>query len=108
MVEGLRAEGFIKPGVDIDAEAFFAALAPFAEPAEHEEFHFSRDWMRSHFTRLSDPRNPDFSLGFKINLPPSTCSSTGCGSAASASSRRWTPPCRCAASSSAGSPPSPT
>jgi predicted unusual protein kinase regulating ubiquinone biosynthesis (AarF/ABC1/UbiB family) len=70
VVEGLRAEGFIKPGVDIDARAFFEALAPFAEPAVHEYFHFSRDWMRSHFTRLSDPRNPDFSLGFKINLPP--------------------------------------
>ena len=42
----------------------------FAEPAEHEYFHFSREWMRGHFTRLSDPRNPDFAAGFKINLPP--------------------------------------
>lgn len=71
IVAGLRAEGFIKPDVEIDADTFFAALAPFAEPAEHEYFHFSREWMRGHFTRLSDPRNPDFSVGFKINLPPS-------------------------------------
>jgi predicted unusual protein kinase regulating ubiquinone biosynthesis (AarF/ABC1/UbiB family) len=71
IVAGLRAEGFIKPDVEIDAGTFFAALAPFAEPAEHEYFHFSREWMRGHFTRLSDPRNPDFSVGFKINLPPS-------------------------------------
>ena len=28
------------------------------------------EWMRSHFTRLSDPRNPDFQHGFKFNLPP--------------------------------------
>ena len=70
VVAGLRDEGFIKPDVDVDAEKFFAALAPFAEPAQHEYFHFSRDWMRGHFTRLSDPRSPDFSLGFKINLPP--------------------------------------
>ncbi len=71
VVEGLREEGFIKPGVEVDTEVFFNALMPFAEPAEHETFHFSRDWMRSHFNRLNDPRNPDFTVGFKINLPPS-------------------------------------
>ncbi len=70
VVAGLRDEGFIKPGVDVDAEAFFEAMRPFAEPAQHEYFHFSREWMRGHFTRLSDPRSPDFAAGFKINLPP--------------------------------------
>jgi predicted unusual protein kinase regulating ubiquinone biosynthesis (AarF/ABC1/UbiB family) len=70
VVAGLRAEGFIKPDVTIDADQFFEALRPFAEPAEHEYFHFSRAWMRGHFTRLSDPRSPDFATGFKINLPP--------------------------------------
>jgi predicted unusual protein kinase regulating ubiquinone biosynthesis (AarF/ABC1/UbiB family) len=71
VVEGLREEGFIKPDVEVDTEVFFNALMPFAEPALQESFHFSRDWMRSHFNRLNDPRNPDFSVGFKINLPPS-------------------------------------
>jgi predicted unusual protein kinase regulating ubiquinone biosynthesis (AarF/ABC1/UbiB family) len=70
VTEGLRAEGFIKEGVEVDEQQLFDALRPFAEPAEHEYFHFSRDWMRGHFSRLSDPRNPDFSTGFKINLPP--------------------------------------
>jgi len=70
VVDGLREEGFIKPGVDVDAEQFLQAMRPFAEPAEHEYFHFNREWMRGHFTRLSDPRNPDFAAGFKINLPP--------------------------------------
>ena len=70
VAEGLRAEGFIKEGVEIDEQQLFDALRPFAEPAEHEYFHFSREWMRGHFSRLSDPRNPDFSTGFKINLPP--------------------------------------
>jgi predicted unusual protein kinase regulating ubiquinone biosynthesis (AarF/ABC1/UbiB family) len=69
-VAGLRAEGFLKPDITVDTEQFLNALLPFAEPAEHEEFHFSRDWMRGHFNRLNDPRNPDFSIGFKINLPP--------------------------------------
>ncbi len=70
VTEGLRAEGFIKEGVEVNEQQLFDALRPFAEPAEHEYFHFSRDWMRGHFSRLSDPRNPDFSTGFKINLPP--------------------------------------
>ncbi|MCA0328500.1 MAG: AarF/ABC1/UbiB kinase family protein [Actinobacteria bacterium] len=70
VVEGLRAEGFIKPDIEVDTEQFFNALMPFAEPALSEEFHFSRDWMRGHFNRLNDPRNPDFTVGFKINLPP--------------------------------------
>ncbi|HET7899844.1 MAG TPA: AarF/ABC1/UbiB kinase family protein [Candidatus Nanopelagicales bacterium] len=70
VVQGLREEGFVRDGVDIDAEQLLAVLSPFAEPAAHEYFHFSRDWMRSHFTRVSDPRNPDFQHGFKFNLPP--------------------------------------
>ena len=70
VIDGLREEGFIKPGVDVDPEQFLQAMRPFAEPAEHEYFHFNREWMRGHFTRLSDPRNPDFAAGFKINLPP--------------------------------------
>jgi predicted unusual protein kinase regulating ubiquinone biosynthesis (AarF/ABC1/UbiB family) len=70
VTQGLRDEGFIKEGVEVDEQQLFDALRPFAEPAEHEYFHFSREWMRGHFTRLSDPRNPDFSTGFKINLPP--------------------------------------
>jgi predicted unusual protein kinase regulating ubiquinone biosynthesis (AarF/ABC1/UbiB family) len=70
VVDGLREEGFLRDGVDVDAQQLLDVLRPFAEPAEHEYFHFSREWMRSHFTRLSDPRNPDFQHGFKFNLPP--------------------------------------
>ncbi len=70
VVDGLRAEGFITPDIEVDTEQFFNALMPFAEPALHEELHFSREWMRGHFNRLNDPRNPDFTVGFKINLPP--------------------------------------
>jgi predicted unusual protein kinase regulating ubiquinone biosynthesis (AarF/ABC1/UbiB family) len=71
VVEGLRAEGFIKPDIDVDPQMLLDYLGPFAEPAVHEYFHFSRDWMRGQFTRLNDPRRPDFTVGFKINLPPS-------------------------------------
>ena len=71
VIDGLRAEGFIKPNIDIDAEQLLGYLKPFVEPARHEEFTFSRDWMRGQFTRMNDIRNPDFMVGLKLNLPPS-------------------------------------
>ena len=70
VVAGLREEGFVRPDVNVDAQKLLDLLSPFAEPAEHEYFHFTRDWMRSHFTRRSDPRNPDVQQSFKLNLPP--------------------------------------
>ena len=71
VVEGLRAEGFIKPGIDIDPESLLSYLVPFVEPSIPESFRFSREWMRGQFTRINDVRNPDFMVGLKINLPPS-------------------------------------
>ena len=71
VIDGLRTEGFIKPNIDIDAEQLLGYLAPFVEPARHAEFTFSRDWMRGQFTRMNDMRNPDFTVGLKLNLPPS-------------------------------------
>lgn len=70
VMEGLRAEGFIRPNVDIDADQLLSYLDPFVEPARYESFHFTRDWLRSQFTRINDVRNPDFMVGLKINLPP--------------------------------------
>ena len=46
-------------------------LDPFVEPARHDTFHFSRAWMRGQFSRMNDMKNPDFSMGLKLNLPPS-------------------------------------
>lgn len=71
VVEGLRDEGFLLPNVDIDAQLLHDYLAPFTEPAQNETFKFTRDWMRETFSRVSDPRNPDFTIGLKLNLPPS-------------------------------------
>ncbi|MFZ4496912.1 MAG: ABC1 kinase family protein [Candidatus Nanopelagicales bacterium] len=71
VIEGLRAEGFIKPNIEVDAEQLLGYLEPFVDPARYEEFTFSRDWMREQFTRMNDMRNPDFAVGLKLNLPPS-------------------------------------
>ncbi len=71
VLEGLRVEGFVRPHIDVDPEQVLSYLDPFVEPARHETFTFSRDWMRGQFTRLNDIRNPDFTVGLKLNLPPS-------------------------------------
>jgi len=71
VLEGLRAEGFVRPGIDVDAQSLLDYLGPFCEPAGPKAFHFTRQWMREQFARINDPRNPDFSVGLKINLPPS-------------------------------------
>lgn len=71
VLEGLRAEGFIKPRMEIDPAQLMDYLAPFAEPARAESFQFSRAWMRAQANRTSDFRSPNASMALKINLPPS-------------------------------------
>ncbi len=71
VVEGLTAEGFIRPHITMDGERLLEYLLPFIEPAEVEEFHYSREWLRGLFDRVKDPRGVDFTVGLKLNLPPS-------------------------------------
>jgi predicted unusual protein kinase regulating ubiquinone biosynthesis (AarF/ABC1/UbiB family) len=70
VADGLREEGFIKPGVKVDADALVAYLGPFIEPARVERFRFDRPWMRGQFARINDPRQEYWSIGLKLNLPP--------------------------------------
>ena len=70
VADGLREEGFIKPGVKVDADALVAYLNPFIEPARVERFRFDRPWMRGQFVRINDPRREYWSIGLKLNLPP--------------------------------------
>ena len=65
----LRADGFVRPGVQVDVAKLVDYMAPFSVPARHETFHFSRDWLRSEFARVNDPRNPDFGVALKLDLP---------------------------------------
>jgi predicted unusual protein kinase regulating ubiquinone biosynthesis (AarF/ABC1/UbiB family) len=71
VLEGLRAEGFVKPHITIDPDELRAYLSPFIEPARSETFAFSRDWMREQFQRIQDPRQPGSTLALRLNLPPS-------------------------------------
>jgi len=70
LVAGLREEGFIKPGVDVDPEQVLDYLAPFVEPTQVERFRFSREWMQSQFQRINNPKSPTYTVAMKLNLPP--------------------------------------
>ena len=65
----LREEGFVRPGVEVDVRKLVDYMAPFSAPARHERFRFSRDWLRAEFGRVNDPRNPDFGVALKLDLP---------------------------------------
>ncbi|MGW5235940.1 ABC1 kinase family protein [Streptomyces nodosus] len=69
--ELLGAEGFVKESVELDPEAVLDYLLPIIEPAQADEFTFSRSWMRSQAARVADPRSPAYQLGKRLNLPPS-------------------------------------
>jgi predicted unusual protein kinase regulating ubiquinone biosynthesis (AarF/ABC1/UbiB family) len=65
----LREEGFVQPGVHVEVDKLVDYMAPFTAPARHDTFHFRRDWLRSEFGRVNDPRNPDFGVALKLDLP---------------------------------------
>jgi predicted unusual protein kinase regulating ubiquinone biosynthesis (AarF/ABC1/UbiB family) len=71
LLDGLRDEGFIRSGIDIDPHELLRYLGPFVEPAQAERFHFTRDWMRAQAQRIGDPRSQAYWLGIRLNLPPS-------------------------------------
>ncbi|MEV5530602.1 ABC1 kinase family protein [Streptomyces prunicolor] len=68
--ELLRTEGFVKDSIELDPDAVLDYLVPIIEPAQVDEFTFSRGWMRSQAARIADPRSPAHQLGKQLNLPP--------------------------------------
>ncbi|GAB3199489.1 AarF/ABC1/UbiB kinase family protein [Geodermatophilus arenarius] len=66
----LRAEGFVRPGIEVDAQAVLDYLRPMLEPVESPGFRFTRAWMQEQAARLADPRSEANKLGRQLNLPP--------------------------------------
>lgn len=71
VIEAMREEKFLKPNIKIDPEAILQYLAPFTEPAATDNFQYSREWLQSVFAKINNPKNPNFNIAFKLNLPPS-------------------------------------
>ncbi|MFH8583178.1 ABC1 kinase family protein [Streptomyces celluloflavus] len=67
----LCEEGFVKESIALEPDAVLDYLLPIIEPAQVEEFTFTRGWMRHQATRIGDPRSPAHQLGKQLNLPPS-------------------------------------
>jgi predicted unusual protein kinase regulating ubiquinone biosynthesis (AarF/ABC1/UbiB family) len=70
LLDGLRETGFVRPNIDIDADRLLDYLEPFLAPLRTDTFTFSRDWLRSVFSHINDPRQPNYAIGYKLNLPP--------------------------------------
>lgn len=70
VVEGLRAEGFVKSTDPIDAQAVLDFVLPMLEPVSVDEFRFTRAWLRAEAARLGNPRSPAYQLSRQLNLPP--------------------------------------
>ncbi|MGW0822312.1 ABC1 kinase family protein [Streptomyces sp. NPDC002845] len=68
--ELLCEEGFVKESIDLDPDAVLDYLLPIIEPAQADEFTFTRGWIRQQAARIADPRCPAHQLGKQLNLPP--------------------------------------
>jgi predicted unusual protein kinase regulating ubiquinone biosynthesis (AarF/ABC1/UbiB family) len=66
----LEAEGFFKPGTELDPEAVLGYLRPLLDPVAADSFPFNRAWLRQQAAHLANNGNPAASLGRRINLPP--------------------------------------
>ena len=70
VLDGLRELGFVRSGIDLDPQRLLDYLEPFMAPFREDEFTFSRDWLRGVFAHINDPRQPNYAVGYKLNLPP--------------------------------------
>ena len=70
VVDFLREEGFIRPGISVDLADVQSYLGPFIDPARTPTFAFSREYMRDHLQRLQDADEPATQVVWRMNLPP--------------------------------------
>jgi predicted unusual protein kinase regulating ubiquinone biosynthesis (AarF/ABC1/UbiB family) len=70
VLDGLREIGFVKSNIDLDAQRLLDYLEPFMAPFRTDTFAFSREWLRGVFAHINDPRQPNYAVAYKLNLPP--------------------------------------
>ncbi len=70
VLQALRDEGFVKPGITVDAQEVLDYLRPLLAPIAGPTFRFTRPWLRSEALRVGDPRSAANQLGRQLNLPP--------------------------------------
>lgn len=65
----LREAGFVRAGAQLEVDRLVDYMGPFSVPARHEQFTFTRQWLRAEFGRVNDPRSPDFAVALQLTLP---------------------------------------
>ncbi|HUP99051.1 MAG TPA: AarF/ABC1/UbiB kinase family protein [Aeromicrobium sp.] len=65
----LRELGFLRPNAHLSPEAIGRYVGPLVEPAQTEEFTFSREWIRSKVAHVSAPTADGMGTSLRINLP---------------------------------------
>ena len=71
MLDGLRDLGFVKlEHRPRPASGCSTTSSRSWRPSASDEFTFSRDWLRGVFAHINDPRQPNYAVGYKLNLPP--------------------------------------
>jgi predicted unusual protein kinase regulating ubiquinone biosynthesis (AarF/ABC1/UbiB family) len=53
----------------VSPQALLDLVDPYLEPLRHEKFRFTRSWLRSQTTRVSDPRSPAARIQRKLHMP---------------------------------------
>jgi predicted unusual protein kinase regulating ubiquinone biosynthesis (AarF/ABC1/UbiB family) len=71
VLDGLRGEGFVKPDIEVDAQAVLDYVRPMLDPIAQDEFRLTRAWLRAEAARIASPKSPAYALGRQLNLPPS-------------------------------------
>ena len=65
----LRAFGLVRPGRTVDVASLRSVMSPFGEPARHEVFRFSPEWLRGCFARDDAARDPDYTAALGLDVP---------------------------------------
>ncbi len=66
----LREEGFVRPGVEVDVAKLVDYMSPFTVPARSRAVPLHpRRGCAAEFARVNDPRNPEFGVALKLDLP---------------------------------------
>ncbi|MGH3493027.1 MAG: ABC1 kinase family protein [Sciscionella sp.] len=70
LMELLRMEKFVRPGISVQADDVLRYLEPFTQPISVDRFHFTRRWLQEQAERVGDLNSPEFQVGRSLNLPP--------------------------------------
>jgi predicted unusual protein kinase regulating ubiquinone biosynthesis (AarF/ABC1/UbiB family) len=67
--KGLRADNFLREGVEVDPQALINYMLPMTEPISTPTFRYSREWLRREAARVTDLKPSN--IGRMVNVPPS-------------------------------------